>query len=107
MHKEVQKSYEAVYFCFFKTQCFDWLKNHWKILKLREREREKSKFILEFKKNIKVMVRFKKINTLESKNYMKQKKEKQTKWKERRKMRKASMFCHLFDMYSYSYLVVS
>jgi len=64
MHKEVQKSYEAVYFCFFKTQCFDWLKNHWKILKLREREREKSKFILEFKKNIKVMVRFKKINTL-------------------------------------------
>ena len=38
--------------------------NHWKILKLREREREKSKFILEFKKNIKVMVRFKKINTL-------------------------------------------
>ena len=31
---------------------------------MREREREKSKFILEFKKNIKVMVRFKKINTL-------------------------------------------
>jgi len=36
---------------------------------------------------------------------MKQKKEKQAKGKEKRKMGKASMFCHLFDMYSYSYFI--
>jgi len=40
---------------------------------------------------------------LRAKELHETKKEKQTKGKERRKMRKESMFCHLFDMYSYSY----
>jgi len=40
---------------------------------------------------------------LRAKELNETKKEKQTKGKERRKMRKAIMFCHLFDMYSYSY----